>query len=164
MDECSRCRAASGFTLVELMVVMLLVTGLTSIAVVALSSTQSRSAARAAAQHFATDLRQARAFARRSNEAVTITFDETVDSLHYTVIGESGDTLVDRRFRSGFDVRLDSFDLRMAGDTLRFEADGIASLDGAQPEGSTATARFVAGSVTYVVRFNSTGEGVWEVG
>jgi len=143
---------------------MLLIAGLTSIAVVALSSTQSRAAARGAAQHFAADLRQARAFARRSNEAVTITFDETADSLHYLIVGASGDTLVDRRFRSGFDIRLDSFDLRMAGDTLRFGSDGIAALDGAQPAAETATARFVAGAVTYVVRFNATGEGRVEVG
>ena len=143
---------------------MLVVTGLTGFAVVALSSTQSRSAARSAAQHFATDLRQARAFARRTNEAVTVSFDETADSLHYTVVGVSGDTLVDRRFRQGFDIRLDSFDLRMVGDSLRFEADGIADLAGAQPEGPTAEARFVAGNVTYIVRFNSTGEGRVEVG
>lgn len=143
---------------------MLLVTALTGIAIVSLSGTQGRAAARSAAQHFATDLRQARAFARRTNQPVTITFDETPDSLHYTVIGAAGDTLADRRFRDGFDIRLQSFDLRMAGDTLRFGADGVASLDGAQPQGPTATARFVAGSVTFQVRFNSTGEGVWELG
>jgi len=164
MDECSRTRETSGFTLVELMIVMLLVTTLTGIAVVSLSGTQGRAAARAAAQHFSTDLRQARAFARRTNQAVTIAFDETTDSLHYTVIGAAGDTLADRRFRRGFDIRLDSFDLGMAGDTLRFGPDGIVPLDDAQPAGPTATARFVAGDVTYLVRFNSTGEGIWERG
>jgi len=164
MDTCSRRPTSSGFTLVELLVVMLLVASLTAVAAWSLSSTGGRSAARAAAQQFATDLRQARAFARRTNEAVTIRFDETPDSLRYTVIGASGDTLADRRFRPGFDVRLDAFDLQMAGDSLRFGADGLASLGGALPAGPTASASFVAGSATWRVRFNSSGEGRAETG
>lgn len=164
MDECSRTRARAGFTLIELTIVMLLVAGVMTMAVASLGSIRGRSAARGAAQHFATDLRQARAFARRSNEPVTITFDETADALRYIVVGASGDTLVDRRFQSESDIRLDSFDLQTPGNTLRFEADGIASLDAVELSAPTATARFVAGGVTYVVRFNATGEGRVEAG
>ncbi|MDT8368858.1 MAG: GspH/FimT family pseudopilin [Longimicrobiales bacterium] len=156
--------ARDGFSLVELTVVLLIAAVLTAISVIAVSSVQTRAAARSAAQHFSRDLAQARSWARRTNEAVTITFDERADSLVYTVVGAGGDTLSRRPFRNGGEIRLDSFDLLMAGDTLRFEADGIASLAGAQPPGPYGVARFVAGPVVYFVHFNATGGSVVEAG
>lgn len=155
--------ANRGFTLVELTVVMLIAATLLAVTVVSLSSVQSRTAARSAAQHFARDLAQARTWALRTHEAVTVSFDESADSLLYRVISERGDTIVRRAFRADAEIRLSAMDLMMDGDSLRFGSDGVASLSGGGG-GTTATAEFVAGTTLYRVRFNARGTGEVEAG
>jgi prepilin-type N-terminal cleavage/methylation domain-containing protein len=152
-----------GFTLVELTVVLAIGAVLLGVTVVSLTTVQSRTAVRSAAQHFSRDLAQARTWAIRTHEAVTISFDEAADSLLYRVVSEGGGTIVRRSFRRGSEIRLSGMDLMLAGDSLRFESDGVATI----PSGgvaATATAEFAAGARVYRVRFNARGTGEVEAG
>ena len=142
-------RGRRGFTLVELVVVLTIAGVSLGISVYFFSSFLSQSASRRAAQVFSRDLAQARAFATRSREAVTVRFFE--DSLVYRVDSEGGRELIRRAFESGEEIPLTSLDLELAGDTLHFNAQGLANVPG------LGTAAFVAGSNTYEVRFNGTG-------
>lgn len=154
----------SGFTLIEILVVLVIAAIGTGIAVSSFGLFQARASARGAAQTFSRDLAQARAWARRSNEPVTVNFDETAGALRYTVVGSAGDTIADRRFGAGGEIRLDSIQLGMEGDTLRFGASGIADLSTASPVAPTANALFFAGARSYRVRFNASGSSVVEPG
>jgi len=108
-----------------------------------------RASARSAAQLFSRDLAQARAFASRSREPVTIYFRE--DSLAYRLEAEAGRVLVRRRFQGGDEIALTELDLELAGDSVRFDGRGLAELPG------VGTAVFVAGGDSYAVRFNAAG-------
>ncbi len=155
-------RSPSGYTLVEILVVLVITAIGLSIAVSSFGLFQARASARGAAQYFSRDLTQARAWARRSHEWVAVRFDEDAADRRYVIVAEGGDTLADRRFVSGQDIKLDSLNLSMDGDTLRFNASGVIDLSGADPSGATALAYFHAGSRTYRVRFNATGAYVVE--
>lgn len=116
---------------------------------------QRRNAAHRAAQFFAMDLSLARTSAVRSREAVIVAFDEA--DLGYLIRLESGDTLVSRAFGSTGDIRLDSLDLQLSGDSLVFDSRGVGDLSGAGS--SVGVARFVAGATAYDVSFNGMGAG-----
>ncbi len=155
-------RSAAGYTLVEILVVLVITAIGLSIAVSSFGLFQARASARGAAQYFSRDLTQARAWARRSHEWVAVRFLEDTADRRYVIVAEGGDTLADRRFLSGQDIKLDSLNLSMAGDTLRFDPSGVIDLSGADPSGATALALFHAGSRSYRVRFNATGAYVVE--
>ena len=113
-----------------------------------------RDSARRAAQVFAQDLVAARSFAMRSQEAVVIRFDETL--MWYNVESQvTGTELARRRFGANADISLSAVDLLAAGDSVLFDARGVADLSGFG--GPLGSARFSSGAVGYTVSFNGMG-------
>jgi prepilin-type N-terminal cleavage/methylation domain-containing protein len=144
----------SGFTLIEMIVVLSITAIGLTLAGLAFSGYFERVSAQRAAQVFAQDLTLARNWAVRSREPVVIRFYES--SLWYEVEAQSTSTEVARRrFGTNADIDLSAVTLDVAGDTLVFDSRGIADLSGAG--GSLGTATFSSGAVTYTVSFNSMG-------
>lgn len=145
--------ARRGMTLVEILVAMTLALVTLSGALAVFSGYLGRTTAQRAAQVFARDLALARSSAVRSREWVVVKFDET--ALSYTVSTAAGDEVVMRSFGDSSEVRLDSIDLEIVGDSVGFDGKGIANLSGAG--GPLGFARFAAGGFVYQVSFNSMG-------
>ncbi len=142
-----------GFTVVEMLVALILYTISLALAVSVFSGYQSRTAAQRAAQVFAMDLSFARTSAVRGREVVVVDFNEAGKS--YLIRGESGDTLVKREFGQDDEILLDSLNLQMSGDTVAFDARGVADLSGSGS--SLGKASFAAGVTVYDVSFNVMG-------
>ena len=142
-----------GVTLLELTVVMLLLSLSLAAAAGVFSAYQTRTAAQRAAQVFAMDIGLARTSAVRRRESVVIDFDEV--QMMYLLRFESGDTIVMREFGESDEIRLDSVNLQLSGDSLVFDTRGVGDLSGAG--GSLGVALFVAGENGYEVSFNSMG-------
>ncbi len=145
--------APGGFSLLELMVVLVLVAILLAVAATRFTEWRDRSSARRAAQVFARDLTVARSSAAREQDAVVVRFYES--GRWYTVTTGSGREMARRRFGPDGDVYLSAIDLQTPGDSLVFDARGVADLSGIV--GSLGEALFTAGDVTYEVDFNSLG-------
>lgn len=145
-----------GFTLLEIVVVLILA-GLTlGFAGLTFSGYFERSSARLAAQVFARDLALARSSAVRARERVVIRFFES--SRWYQVVAlESGTEIVRRRFGVNADVNLSTIDLVFRGDTVVFDSRGVADLSTIRGSGTLGEARFAAGAIAYTVYFNSMG-------
>lgn len=120
---------------------------------ISFSSFSARTAARSAAMTFGRDLAQARAFSIRSREGVTIRFEE--DSLLYRMESDNGSLIASGIFGSGGEFSLDSLELDVRGDTIRFSKDGVIDMD--KLKLTLASALFSAGGITYEVQFNATG-------
>jgi prepilin-type N-terminal cleavage/methylation domain-containing protein len=142
-----------GFTLIEVLIVLVLMVITLAITSLVFGAYQERASARQAANLFGRDLTLARSAALRARERVTIRFDEP--GLAYEVVRASGDTLVTRSFDDGSDIELSEIDLDIDGDTLWFDSRGIADLTGAG--GSLGVATFIAGGTSYTLSFNSLG-------
>ncbi len=143
-----------GFTVVEMLVALILYTISLSLAVSVFSGYQSRTAAQRAAQVFAMDLSFARTSAVRGREVVVVDFDEAGKS-YLIRRQESGDTLVKREFGQDDEIPLDFLNLQMSGDTVAFDARGVADLSGSGS--SLGKASFAAGVTVYDVSFNVMG-------
>ncbi len=143
----------TGFTVLELLVVLLLASVTAGGVSLAFSRYSARVSARQAAEIFRQDLRLARNWAASSKRPVTLKMSEA--SLQYLIRVQAGDTLQRRSFGSGAEIRLTTLDLRLAGDSVAFDGRGVADLSGAP--GGIGEALFSAGSATYAVRFNSLG-------
>lgn len=144
----------NGFTLIEIAVVVTIAAIIVTMGGLTFSGYFQRDSARRAAQVFAQDLVAARSFALRSQEAVVIRFDETL--LWYQVVSQTTATEVAwRRFGDNADISLSAVDLLAGGDSVRFDARGIADLTGFS--GSLGTATFSSGAVGYTVSFNGMG-------
>ena len=146
-------RGESGFTLIEVLIVIVIAGVIITMGGLTFSNFFQRDSARRAAQVFAQDLRAARSYAVRSQEPVVIRFYE--GSLWYEVESQStGTEIVRRRFGANADVALSAVTLDVAGDTLVFDARGLADMSGA---GTLGTATFSSGVITYTVSFNGMG-------
>ena len=146
-------RPARGFSMVEVLVVLLLIAVMLGLAAETFNGYMARTAAKKAAEIFVQDLNVTKNAASRSRRIVVLDFDES--RLQYVARTESGDTLFRRSFDEGGEITLSSLDLEMAGDTLFFDGRGQADLGGAM--GSLGRAVFSAGSRSYAVSFNSMG-------
>ena len=145
---------SGGFTLLELLVVLTVGAIVSAMGTLAFSGYFQRDSARRAAQVFAQDLVAARSLAIRSQEPVVIRFYET--SRWYEVAVPSTATEVTRRrFGANADIALSAVTLDTAGDSLVFDARGMADMAGAG--GPLGTATFSSGAVTYTVSFNGMG-------
>jgi prepilin-type N-terminal cleavage/methylation domain-containing protein len=143
-----------GFTLIELVVVLSITAIGLTFAGLAFSQYFDRVSAERAAQVFAQDLMLARNWAVRSREPVVIRFYEA--SMWYQVGAQTSATEVARRrFGANADIDLTGVALGMAGDSVVFDARGMADLSGAG--GPLAVATFSSGTVSYTVSFNSMG-------
>lgn len=148
--------AARGFTLLELVVVLVLAGLVLGFAGLTFGGYFQRSSARRAAQVFARDLTLARSSAVRARERVVIRFYES--SRWYEIVAMDSDTeITRRRFGVNADVDLSAIDLRFEGDTVVFDARGVADLSGIQGSGSLGEAWFTSGTTEYSVYFNSMG-------
>ena len=146
-------RARSGFTLIEIAVVLLIASVVLSMTFLSFSSYSERAAARGAAETFASDLRVARSFSARAHTPVKFTFKE--DSAIYRVVTLTGDTLAQRYFDGRGEFRVDSIRNPLRGDTLTFMSDG--AIDFSALRITSGYAIFGAGGRTYRVNFNATG-------
>ena len=153
MSAASR-RPPRGFTLIELVVVLLLIGAATAIGLLSFGGYFQRVAAQRAAQVFARDLTLARATATRAREPVVIRFYES--GLRYELVEQSSGTVVAiRRFGTNADIDLSAVTLDFVGDSVVFDRRGAADLSGAS--GPLGTATFSSGASRYTVSFNSMG-------
>lgn len=147
-------RRRSGFTLIELVVVLSVSAVIITMGTLSLSSYAQRSSAQNAARIFAQDLVAARGFAVRGQEPVVIRFYES--TLWYEVEAASSSTrIVRRRFGDDGELRLSALSLDTSGDSLVFDPRGLADMTGAA--GALGTATFSSGAATYTVSFNGMG-------
>jgi prepilin-type N-terminal cleavage/methylation domain-containing protein len=146
----------SGFTILELIIVLLLAALGMGFAGLTFSDYFQRSSARRAAQVFARDLTLARSSALRARERVVVRFFES-NRWYQVVAIDSNTELVRRRFGVNADVSLSEIDLRFRQDTVVFNARGVADLSTIQGGGALGQARFTAGDTEYRVSFNSMG-------
>lgn len=144
---------AGGFTILEVLFVTVLALLTLGIAAQSYAFYVERTAAQHAAKIFARDLSLARATAVQRRESVVVRFDEP--NLTYEVETGSGVSVVERSHDRDSDAPLSSVDLEMSGDSVVFDARGVADLSGVG--GSLAEASFQAGGTTYTVFFNSLG-------
>ncbi len=150
----SRMRAGrTGFTLSEVLFVLLMMSVMLGIASQTYASYVKRTAARDTAQLFARDLTVARASAIRGRTSVVLAFDESARVYSVRTVG--GAEVVHRTFGQGADIVLDEIDLLLPGDSVVFNSRGIADLKGSA--GPLGQAVFRAGASVYAVSFNSMG-------
>ncbi|MGE0158467.1 MAG: Tfp pilus assembly protein FimT/FimU [Gemmatimonadales bacterium] len=150
----ARFARSAGFTLLELVIVLMLVLAATTIGLLRFNGYFERVAAQRAAQVFARDLTLARGMATRGRQPVVIRFYES--SLRYEVVERSTGTVAAvRRFGTNADIDLSAVTLDFAGDSVVFDARGEADLSGAS--GALGTATFSSGASRYTVSFNSMG-------
>lgn len=144
----------AGFTLIELVIVVLIVAIGLTFATLAFGGYFQRVNAERAARLFVQDLALARTVAMRSRANVVIRFYEA--GRWYEVrLQASGAELSTRRFGANADIELTAVGLGMPGDSLVFDRRGFANLGGIP--GPLGTATFSSGAVTYTVSFNSMG-------
>ena len=145
-------RGARGFTLIELVVVLVLVGVTIAVANGGLTGYTQRIAAHHAAQLFVRDLSLARAHAVRGREPVVIRFSESGRWYSISTM-TTGKELVRRRFNVNADIGLAAIDLEIPGDTVFFTSRGILS----GVSGQLGTATFATANETYAVSFNIMG-------
>lgn len=145
-------RGARGFTVLELLIVLLVVSLILAIATQRYGVHLERTAARQAAQLFAQDLGLTRTSALRDRQPASLTF--LAGSRDY-VIEVNGVEVARRSYGALSQVRLSMMELtHPPGSSVTFNARGIVDL------GTGATlgrAQFEAGTTAYEVRFNSMG-------
>ena len=146
-------KRGAGFTIVEIMVVLVIVGITTTVVSGVFYNLLDRSTAKRAAEVFSQDLTVARNAASRSRQPVEVVFDE--ENLSYLIRVVAGDTIVNRVFDRDAEIILDFLDLDMTGDMVVFNKRGIADLSGVKEP--LAVAFFRAGDDTHTVSFNSMG-------
>ncbi len=154
MRRSSQLASRRGFTLLELLMVLVIIGVATTYAILQFSGYFQRTAAQRAAQVFAHDLTLARGWATRGRQPVVIRFYES--ARWYEVVEQSSGTQVlVRRFGTNADIDLSAVVLDFTGDQVVFDSRGTADLSGAG--GPLGTARFSSGAHRYTVSFNSMG-------
>jgi Tfp pilus assembly protein FimT len=142
-----------GFTVQELVIVLMIIAVTLAVASQAYGFFLARTTARRAAEIFALDLALTRTAAMRERRPVTLKMQEVLK--RYSIRTSTGEVIALRNYDGAEEMMLTQLQLDLPGDSVRFSARGIANLGGGP--GTLGVARFVAGSMTYTVRFNSTG-------
>jgi prepilin-type N-terminal cleavage/methylation domain-containing protein len=147
-----RSRSVGGFTVLELLIVLLVVSVTLSIATQRYGRYLERTAAKRAAQIFAQDLVLARTSALRERQPAALVF--LGGSREYVILVD-GVEVARRSYTSLSEVHLSFMELvDPPDDRIDFSARGIADLGGGA---SLGRARFGAGRVTWQARFNAMG-------
>jgi prepilin-type N-terminal cleavage/methylation domain-containing protein len=152
-EALGRGKSEGGFTLLELIIVLAIVSITMGVGLVGYRTIQENTAARRAAEVFAMDLTLARSSAVRERRPVAIVFDEA--NLRYVIRTGAGRVIRVRDFSPEGEIRLGAISVELTGDSVAFNARGISDLDGAG--GSLGRARFEAGGGRYEVEFNALG-------
>lgn len=116
-------RCESGFTLVELLIVVTIIAVVGLISTTSFRSFRERSTLTRAAEVVAADASLTRSFAIRERLNVSLVADEAART--YVIRSASGDTLARRFFDAGSDLQLHSLDVLAAGDSLTFNPRGL---------------------------------------
>lgn len=149
-------RRRGGFTLLELVIVLVLA-GLTlGFAGLTFSGYFQGSSARRAAQVFARDLTLARSTAVRSRQKVVLRLYPAT-RWYQIVTQATGTEIVRRRFGVNADIDLSAIDLKFRGDTLVFNSRGVVDFTNKEGSGALGLATFTAGVTEYGVSFNTMG-------
>lgn len=119
----------SGFTLVELLIVLSIVSLSMLIANNSYTSFRESSALNRAARVVAADATLARSYAIRNRTSVSLVADEANRS--YLIRDGSGNVYLNRVFDAASEMRLESLDVRLAGDSLVFNSRGMLTLGAA---------------------------------
>lgn len=143
----------NGFSLLELVVVLVIVGVTMGVGITGYRTYQQNTAARRAAEVFVMDLSVARSSAVRERRPVAVIFDEA--NLSYRIETSQGRVIRVRDFSSQGEIPIGSISLDLNGDEVVFNGRGFADLAGAV--GSLGLARFEAGGGRYEVRFNALG-------
>jgi prepilin-type N-terminal cleavage/methylation domain-containing protein len=150
-ESSGRC---SGFTLFELLIVLVISAIILTMGGLAFSGFFQRSSARRAASLFQQDLAAARSYAIRSREPVVLRLYES--GLWYQVESQQTETeVLRRRFGPGGDIELTGVTLNTQGDSIVFTSRGMANFTPAG--GGLGEATFSSGLTTYTVSFNGMG-------
>lgn len=155
-SACAGSGRSRGFTLLELLIVVVLAGVTLGFAGLTFSGYFQRSSARRAAQVFARDLTLARSTAVRAREKVVLRFYPST-RWYQIVTQASGTEIVRRRFGVNADIDLSEIDLRFRGDTMVFNMRGVIDFANQENTGSLGLATFTAGTTEYGVSFNTMG-------
>lgn len=112
-------RSAQGFTLVELMIVMVIVAIVAAIAIPRYSQASARQQLSSAADRVAADLELARTRARAASQTVTVAFSTSSDRYQFNSVG--GEAVI---------IELDESPYNVEITRATFGTDNIASFNG----------------------------------
>lgn len=142
----------SGFTLVELLIVLSIVSLSLLIANNSYTSFRESSALNRAARVVAADAALARSYAIRNRTAVALVADETERS--YVIRDQAGNVYLNRVFDAASEMRLETLDVRLPGDSIPFNSRGMLTL-------GTATVDVDRGGGSRRVTLNAIGR--WQI-
>ena len=112
-----------GFTLVEMLIVLSIVSLSLLIANNSYISFRESSTLNRAARVIAADVALARSYAIRNRTAVALVADEAAAS--YVVRDGSGTVYLNRAFDASSEMRLETLDVKLPGDSLAFDSRGM---------------------------------------
>lgn len=116
--------AEGGFTLVELLIAITVISLVVAIGTSGLREYYERTVVRQAAEVFAADIAVTRSAAIKLRQNVSLVVRE--DSLAYRIRSDSGTVLrPTRRFNSDSELPLTALDLKLTGDSLTFNSRGV---------------------------------------
>jgi len=142
----------SGFTLVELLIVLSIVSLSLLIANNSYTSFRESSALNRAARVVAADAALARSYAIRNRTAVALVADEAERG--YVIRDQSGNVYLQRVFDASSEMRLEGLDVRLPGDSIPFNSRGMLVL-------GTATVDVDRGGGSRRVTLNAIGR--WQI-
>jgi prepilin-type N-terminal cleavage/methylation domain-containing protein len=112
-----------GFTLVELLISMTILSIVALMSNTAFRNFRQRTILNRAAQVVAADAAMTRTYAIRGRGNVSLVADESTQS--YMIRDAAGTVLKRRQFDGDSDLSIDTIDIRLAGDSLTFNARGM---------------------------------------
>lgn len=142
-----------GFTLLEVLFVLLIVVVTMAVASHSYAKYLERTSSERAAKVFARDLSVARTAAIQERADVVVRFSPS--ERRYVVETATGRRVVTRSYDEEGETVLSEIGIDLPGDSVVFDPRGIADLS--EVDGAVGTATFRAGGSTFTVSFNGMG-------
>lgn len=127
-----RKQSQSGFTLVEMLIVLSIVSLSMLIANSSYIAFRESSTLNRAARVIAADVALARSYAIRNRTVVSLVADEASPS--YVLRDASGTVYLNRLFDASSEMRLETLDVKLPGDSVVFNSRGMLTLGSASVE------------------------------